>query len=244
MKHSITRLYAVVLTVVVIVALAAGYAAGQGAAGQVPPFVVNIAQDVPLTVDASVQLDSGDTVTVTVPLTVGVELRIRVDGPTVETLPASEPVIAVATAAPRPVTVGGIVLDAVQWRLMDAFDTGQTFDYFGQQPDRNWEHTDAKYVALRFDVLNNGAAPVNLADFLVGRGDYTPQLSDDQERRFGKADLYWTWNEGCDYSDLNPGINTTCTIVFELPTDASGLIFRFAGDADKQAIAVEPQSYE
>jgi hypothetical protein len=104
--NKLTRLYAVGLTVAVLVALALGFAAGQeaGVIGQFTPFVIDLTQEVPVQVDAPVVLESGETVTVMTPLTIGVELRIRVDGPQqtmVEVLDATEPEIAVAEAAPE-----------------------------------------------------------------------------------------------------------------------------------------------
>jgi hypothetical protein len=48
--------------------------------GNIRSFIVNISHSVPVEINAPVELDSGETITVTAPITVNLELRVSVDG--------------------------------------------------------------------------------------------------------------------------------------------------------------------
>jgi hypothetical protein len=48
--------------------------------GNIRSFIVNISHSVPVEINAPVELDSGETITVTAPITVNLELRLSVDG--------------------------------------------------------------------------------------------------------------------------------------------------------------------
>ncbi len=70
--------------------------------GRFVPFVIDVEQTVPVVVSVPMKVDSGETITATVPISVSVALQVRVDGPgaAVVVENASDPVVAVATATP------------------------------------------------------------------------------------------------------------------------------------------------
>lgn len=242
------KLVAFTILFVLLVFVAASVAAqSEDPLGSFQPFVIGISQSVPVSVAVPVDAESG--ITATVPLTVSVDLLVRVDGPQqvrVEMVEPPEPAIVVATATPRPLAAASdmIVLDDIEWRVAQAWDTSQTFDYMGEMSDQYWEHTQARFVVLQLDVMNGGTAPVTLSKYRSGYGDNAIQLVDDQRRHFGPFDLNWVWKNSCEYAEANPGVGITCYVVFELPVDASGLSLQFAGDKAKQSFPVDPQPYD
>lgn len=251
-KQHTLRLYAIVLTSVMLLGAVVGLAFGQNAPnlGSFVAFVVDVAQEVPVVVEAPVTLESGETITVTTPLTVGVELRVRVEGPqqaVVETLTAPTPIVAVATVTAEPLVAGSgiITLDNVQWQIAQAWNTGQTFDYMGEMSEDHWEHTEGQFGVLQLEVENNGNTPVDLYGFIDSSSGYVIQLVDDRGRYFGESYLRFRWDKmKCADLDLNPGIRSICYVVFELPEDISGLSLQFAGDVNEQTIPVELQPYD
>ncbi len=86
-------------TMIVLVCLAAWAQTTKTVTGQIQPFVIDIAQAVP--VEVSVPISGTDGVTMTLPLTVTVNLRVSVDSAsrtaTVETLSAPTPEVEIET---------------------------------------------------------------------------------------------------------------------------------------------------
>lgn len=93
----------VVILVVGLVLVASVAALGQAkeAIGHFQAFVVDVTQETPVEVSIPVTLEDGTVITATAPLTVAVELRVRVDGPGSATVVGdTEAEVAVSTATP------------------------------------------------------------------------------------------------------------------------------------------------
>lgn len=73
--------------------------AQDGLLGRFSPFVINVEQAVPVTVAVPVEIDGGDMLTATVPMTVSVALQVRVDGPGAAVVVEDAPTPAVTVAA-------------------------------------------------------------------------------------------------------------------------------------------------
>ena len=225
--NKLSRLYIIGLTIVVLVALTAGFAAGQeaGTVGQFTPFVIDIAQEVPVQVDVPVVLDNGETVTATTPLTIGVELRIRVNGPqqaVVEAYDAPEPVVAIATATPLPVVEGqagindDIIVGDVRWQALAVEDLGDTLvsdNMFTEDMT-----TPGRFIRLQFEIENLSSATKTFS---------TINLVDNRGRSYDTlTEGIWfvPQSEQCmGFDQLNPGVPKLCSVIFEVPTDAEGL---------------------
>jgi hypothetical protein len=225
--NKLFRLYAVGLTVAVLVALTVNFATGQvaGVIGQFTPFVIDVAQEVPVLVDAPVVLESGEIITATTPLTISVELRVRVDGPqqvVVEVLDAPEPVVALATATPMPVTTGqagvndDVIVGEVRWRVLAVEDVGDTLTSDNMFTEDMT--TPGRFIRLQFEIENLSSAAKTFSSI---------NLVDSQGRSFNTLpDGFWfvPQAEQCiGFDQLNPSVPKRCTVIFEVPTDADGL---------------------
>lgn len=96
----------VALTGVALLAVVVSGQSGNG--GMFQPFAINVTHSEPVTVVATTTTPAGDVVTVTTPITIGVDLRISVDGLGLvsvesdgQTASAVEVVIAAPVAAPE-----------------------------------------------------------------------------------------------------------------------------------------------
>lgn len=80
-----------------------------------------------------------------------------------------------------------------------------------------------KYVLVRYAVENAGK-DMNTV--------WSLELVDDSERQFQETTFvgdYVPQGEDCIFTSINPGMSETCTKVFEVPADASGLMFHISG---------------
>lgn len=207
--------------------------------GQLRPAVIDIQQSVPVLAE----IDGA-----TVPFTVDVALRIDLSGPVTASVEAAPtPVVEAATATPRPASgdiedsFDQIVLDGVRWRLIDVIDKGQTFDYMGEMSPSSYESTQARFVVLQFDVLNDGVTPVDLGGFGYEYSDNAMLLVDERGRQFDLYSMDYTPDGACRGVELNPGISAQCWVVFELPEDAKALHVEFVGDRANQTIGISPE---
>lgn len=124
-------------------------------------------------------------------------------------LTATKPV---ATALPG---VGDeIALDGVTLKVTAAENTGHTFS--------NAEHSvplesAGMFVWLTVQITNTGSDPIAL---------HAPKLTDSAGREFNPHEDQWLYIPSatkCTLDTLNPGLTKTCSNLFELPTDATGL---------------------
>ncbi|MCA9368392.1 FxLYD domain-containing protein [Candidatus Kaiserbacteria bacterium] len=102
------------LMIAVLMTTAAAWAVvGQeGGIGSFDPFSIHVTHQEPVTVVATTTVDSGEVVTVTVPITVGVDLRVNVTGPgvvSVESAGAAESEVAVEPVESEPVADAPLV---------------------------------------------------------------------------------------------------------------------------------------
>jgi hypothetical protein len=182
----------------------------------------------------------------TVPITVDIALQVSLSGPVTASVEAvATPVVEAMEPTSQPDIIdeednlGVIVLDDVQWRLIEMIDKGQTFDYMEEKSSDYHETTKAKFGVLHFEVKNDGRVPVDLVDYLDDAyGDYELALIDRKERIFESYFLYWSWDKNCRNIGLNPGISAECYVVFELPDDVEDMMVGFIGDTSQQAIYI------
>ena len=118
----------------------------------------------------------------------------------------------------------------VRWQVLSAEDLGQVLD-----ADSNREKTKERFVAVRFQLTNKGSAD-------LGFRGATLRDSQGREHERGKFEFV-AKNERCKGGilgpfALNPNVITTCTSIYEIPTNATGLIF-IADDLDGREDSTE-----
>lgn len=133
-----------------------------------------------------------------------------------------------ATATPAPPTptpvpgVGvDVQVDEVRWRVLGARGLGSTIQSDNQFIDD--ATTAGMFVEVRFEVENLGKDRVTLS---------RPDLVDDQGRSFVYyTNAYWfiVDAEQCSFETLNPNVPKTCTVIYEVPQGATGLMFEADG---------------
>lgn len=112
---------ALVVLPVVAVLLGGAALAAVGQSGLLSAYIVVVKQDAPVTLTVAVPVDGG-IVTATVPLTIGIDLRITVDGATITTTAASSATVTVSPVEPGKVDSGGRV---VEYDLPETIEIGQ-----------------------------------------------------------------------------------------------------------------------
>lgn len=226
-KYRFVHAYAVLLTAVVLVGLVVLPAIGQDheAVGRFVPFVIDVSQAVPVEVAVPVVLDSGETITGTAPLTVAVDLRVRVDGPhqaEVVVLDAPEPTVVVATATPLPVAKSkaglndDVIVGEVRWRITAVEDLGKTLkgiNLFAQD-----KTTPGRFIRVEFEVENLSAETKTFSGV---------NLVDSRGRSFvAMKDAFWyisNEKQCMGFEQLNPGVPRLCETIFEVAADSEGL---------------------
>ena len=128
-------------------------------------------------------------------------------------------------------SIGDVVrVGDVRWQVLSAEDLGQVLD-----ADGNREKTKERFVAVRFQLTNKGSADLGF------RG---ATLRDSQGREHERGNFeFVAENERCTGGilgpfALNPNVITTCTSIYEIPTNATGLIF-IADDLDGREDSTE-----
>ena len=128
-------------------------------------------------------------------------------------------------------SIGDVVrVGDVRWQVLSAEDLGQVLD-----ADGNREKTKERFVAVRFQLTNKGSAD-------LGFRGATLRDSQGREHERGKFEFV-AENERCTGGilgpfALNPNAITTCTSIYEIPTNATGLIF-IADDLDGREDSTE-----
>ena len=95
--------------------------------GMFQPFSIQVTHEEPITVVATTTTPAGDVVTVTTPITIGVDLRINVDGPGIASVESDGPTasdvqIFIATPQPAPAGADGFVDSSGRIYTTDAPD--------------------------------------------------------------------------------------------------------------------------
>lgn len=121
-----------------------------------------------------------------------------------------------ATAAPASYSVGQDVnVDEVRWKVVAAEDAGQTL-----KSDNDFipaKKTSGRYVRVRFELENLSKDMLTFAglDLLDGQGRTFKSSSD--------LFAFIPEDESCVLENLNPNIAKTCTAIYEVPVDSTGL---------------------
>lgn len=208
------------LGLLVGVLLATSVRAQGGLLAAFQPFVIDITQRVPAEVSIPLSAPDGTIITTTVPLTIGVQLRVQIDGPQqarVEVQRAGPERVLVATATPVPSGAPAMGDDAfvgsLRWRVLDAEDRGQTIkaadNYSGPK------NTSGKFIWVHFVVENVGTEPLNFdSPELVDGSGYRYEVIDDLYR-------YVPENLQCSWTDnLNARVPKECAVIYEIAADA------------------------
>lgn len=119
---------AVLVALVTVMGLVAVVAGQEGGALGFQPFTVNVVHEEPVTVVSTATTAAGEVVTVTTPITIGVNLQIDVTGPSVAQVSsdgatASGVELVVAAPAPAPAGVDGFVDTGGRVYTVDVPDT-------------------------------------------------------------------------------------------------------------------------
>jgi hypothetical protein len=193
--------------------------------GQFQPFVIDIAQSVP--VQVSVPLSGSNPVTMTLPLTVSVNLRVRIDTASrtakVETLTPPTPVVTVSTITASPFA-DAPVFEGVLWSIEDAQSLKPQMTIGENQLKFD---TQGQFALLNITLKNIGNVPVSI-DYGSGQ-KLEIAIIDSQNRVFAPYATGYQIRELCEYAELNPGLSVSCFIPFELPKDANNLKLRLIG---------------
>lgn len=118
------------------------------------------------------------------------------------------------TATPLPGVGDAIILDGVTLKVTRAEDAGQTFSTNERETPVT---TSGKFVWLTVEVTNTGKEPIAL---------HAPNLTDSAGREFTTHEdsvWYMPHDELCAFDTLNPGLTKTCSYLFELPADVTGI---------------------
>lgn len=124
--------------------------------------------------------------------------------PTPEPTPTSPPTIG------QDVNVGEI-----RWKFLEATDIGQELKSDNQFIES--KTTGGKFVKIRFEIENLGTDAVSFTGIEI-LDNKARTFKPYQDRLFFIED-----NEQCIFLQLNPNLAKTCTEIFELPADATGL---------------------
>lgn len=129
------------------------------------------------------------------------------------TEPAAAPV---ATSALAAFTVGqDVQVDEVRWKVLAAADLGTVLKSKNQfVKDKT---TGGHFVQVRFELENLSKDMLTFAGL---------DLVDDQARTFkpsGDAFQFIPTEEACVLENLNPNVAKTCTAIYEVPANATGL---------------------
>ncbi len=192
------------------------------------PFVINVAQAVPVEVSIPV-VENGTTIAKSVPLTVSVALQVRVDGPqavAVEVLEAPTPVVVVAasTKVPTPpsslMTGQALMVGDIKWQLLAAESTGQTLESDNAFMPKMT--TTGQFIRVDFSIQNAGKTAVTYMgiDLIDSRGSIYEPSND--------ALMLIAAGRQCIFEQVNPGVVRTCTVVYEVPLDATELNIQFS----------------
>ena len=121
-------------------------------------------------------------------------------------------------------SIGDVVrVGDVRWQLLSAEDLGHVLDADGKR-----EKTKERFVAVRFQLTNKGSVDLDVPGS-------TLRDSQGREHERGKFEFV-AENERCTGGilgpfALKPNVITTCASIYEIPTNATGLIF-IADDLD------------
>lgn len=103
----------------------------------------------------------------------------------------------------------------IRWKFLEVKDLGKELKSNNQFTDP--KTTSGKFIQVRFEVENQGTEAASYGGI---------DLVDGKARTFKAYDERFSFvpeGEGCVLEQLNPNLPKTCTEIFELPADATGL---------------------
>lgn len=116
-----------------------------------------------------------------------------------------------------------VIVGDIRWKFLEATDLGQELKSDNQFIDP--KTTAGRFVKVRFEIENRGTEAATYAGI---------EVVDGQGRTFKTYDDRITFTpqgELCVLEQLNPNLPKTCTEIFEVPADATGLKAK-AGDLE------------
>ena len=105
----------------------------------------------------------------------------------------------------------------VNWKILSAEDLGDTLEAIDRWSDD--KTTTGKFIKVRFTVKNVGKKMKTLTDL---------KLFDNEDREFVTYDESFGYIEEEEelflLENINPGMEKTCTVVYEVPKDSKDFI--------------------
>lgn len=109
----------------------------------------------------------------------------------------------------------GIDVNDVRWTMLQAVELGSSLESESDVVDDLV--ATGRLIGVRFQVENLGDEPLTVVGMAV---------MDDQGREYaylGEALPFIVDEEACQIEELEPGAEITCTALYDVPLDASGL---------------------
>lgn len=134
------------------------------------------------------------------------------EAPTPEPSPSSEPT---QEPTPAPAVGADVQVGEVRWKVLEVQDRGQELTSDNQFTDP--KKTTGKFVQVKWEMENL------TSDMLSFTGI---DIVDDRSREFKPstdAFGFFPTEEACIFENINPNVPKTCTAIWELPGDATGL---------------------
>ncbi len=130
--------------------------------------------------------------------------------------PAKEPEIG-SKENPYSINESITINDEVNWKILSAEDLGNTLEAIDRWSDD--KTTTGKFIKVRFTVKNVDKEMKTLTDL---------RLFDNEDREFVTYDESFGYIEEEEelflLENINPGMEKTCTVIYEVPTDSKGFI--------------------
>ena len=120
-----------------------------------------------------------------------------------------------ATPTPLPVMGNDVVVGEVRWKVLSAENLGNVL--VSDNPFNDDLPTSGMFIRVRYEVENRSDDTISYN---------AANLVDDQEREYThSSDAFFAIEERerCVFEILNPNIVRTCTHIYEVPSDATGL---------------------
>jgi len=135
------------------------------------------------------------------------------------------------TATPVPGIGQEVDTGAVLWVVLKAEDLGQTLKSDNQFIDS--KKTEGRFISVSYKAENQGDDK---------RYFEAPELIDAKGRKFNDYDeslFFISDDEQCVFEELNPNVAKTCTVIYEVAADATGLRARVTGALLDKPIEVD-----
>lgn len=230
-------LVAIVVTVLLFIVFGLGVLAqsSKTLTGKLLPMLLDVKQIVPI--EALVVNSEG--MTLTVPLTMTVNLQVRLDGvqlASAKILTPTEPlVITQEPTSVQPTTDSTI--HSVQWAI-------ESVDRLGTKMNlRDLEHlkfkTRGEFVIIHAVLQNMSDKPVKIGEYGTYK-NFRLELVDKEDRTFAPFPVGYMLEELCSSIEINPGIETPCDIPFETASGATGLRLRISDENNHQVELLIP----